>query len=62
MKYELRVSNEPDALGHYLANVYGDDRYITTKADVDRAAAIAKAREYVAWHKAHDESEEVIEL
>ena len=65
--YQLIVSNGVDVDGHYEGTVRHDDenhapRTIKVFYDIDRENLIARARQFVAWHRSRDESVEAIEL
>lgn len=58
--YEIRADNAPDKDGGYFARVYLNDSLIDCNYREDRDEAIARCREYIAWHRNRDTSYEVI--
>jgi len=46
-EYELRVANDPNADGLYVAEIRKGGSYITTRVHEDRAEAIRRAEQWV---------------
>lgn len=58
----VRVTNEVDVDGHYMARVYEDGKYSRSFCESDRQVALDKALAYARWLREHDDTEEEIVL
>jgi hypothetical protein len=62
LKYELRVTQEPDEEGVYWARIFVNGIWNRSFHSEDRQEAIAAARRYVDWKQGAGQEEEVIDL
>jgi len=60
--YQVIVSNDVDEDGDFKAEVLVNAKTSKVFFSKDREVLIGKARQWVAWHRNHDESVEMIDL